>query len=117
MITHNTCGTSLPADVGALVEHLAACPKTDRELGMVCRRLIQTVSEVTRKTQVVSTETPTETRDLTPAEMAAMKRDGKSLRDIAAVSGVAPETVRRRIAKHETSTETAETANDQTETA
>ena len=42
--------------------------------------------------------------DLTPAEMAAMWRDGKpggvSLRDIAAIAhGVAPETVRRRIAK------------------
>lgn len=100
-ITHHPCGASLPADVGALVEHLAVCPKTDRELWLVCRRLIQTVSEAVRiETPTVSRDT-TETRDLTPAEMHAMHRDGEgdSLRDIARLAGVAPETVRRRIAK------------------
>lgn len=53
---------------------------------------------------LAKSETPTETtetRDLTPAEMHAMHRDGEgdSLRDIARLAGVAPETVRRRINK------------------
>lgn len=106
-ITHHPCGASIRADIGALVEHLAICPKTDRELWLVCRRLIQTLSEaarvetpVSRPSRKTPTET-TETRDLTPAEMHAMHRDGEgdSLRDIARLAGVAPETVRRRIAK------------------
>lgn len=107
MISH-TCGTQLPADVGALVEHLAECSKTDRELGLICRRLVQTVSEaVAAGTPTVSptvsrdtTETDTGPFQMRTSRMVEMRDAGKSLRDIAAVSGVAPETVRRRIAKH-----------------
>lgn len=104
MITH-TCTATLPADVTALVEHLAYCPETPPELVSVCRDLIRTAAEGARiETRAVSRpsrKTPTETRGLEPAEMAAMKRDGKTLREIADVAGVAPEMVRRRIAKHE----------------
>jgi hypothetical protein len=98
----HTCGTTLPADVGTYVRHLASCPETHDEIGAWCRAIVLAVDHE------ASRETPTETRktrDLTPAEMADMHRDGEgdSLRDIAAVAGVAPETVRRRIAKHKRS--------------
>ena len=97
----HTCGTVLPTTVGDYVEHLAACPETNPELQAWLRAIVEAVAyEVSRETPHETTET----RDLTPAEMAAMWRDGKpggvSLRDIAAIAhGVAPETVRRRIAK------------------
>lgn len=98
MIRHS-CGSTIPPDVGAYVRHLASCPKTHEEIGSWCRAIVTTVDYEARQS-----ETPTETRDLTPAEMADMWRDGKpggvSLRDIAAIAhGIAPETVRRRINK------------------
>lgn len=110
MITH-TCTATLPADVTALVEHLAYCPETPAELVSVCRDLIRTAAEGARiETRTVSqpsrttpTDPPTGKRDLTPAEMHAMHKDGAkdgvSLRGIGAIAQVAPETVRRRIAK------------------
>lgn len=106
MITH-ICTASLPADVTALVEHLADCTETPPELVSVCRDLIRTAAEGARiETRTVSqpsrttpTDPPTGKRDLTPAEMHAMRYAGKSLRDIGAIAQVAPETVRRRIAK------------------
>lgn len=110
MITH-TCQASLAADVTALVEHLAYCPETPPELVSVCRDLIRTAAEGARiETRAVSqpsrtepTDPPTGKRDLTPAEMHAMHKDGAkdgvSLRDIGAIARVAPETVRRRINK------------------
>lgn len=100
MITH-TCAATLPADVTAIVEHLAYCPETPPELVSVCRDLIRTAAEGARIETRTPNASPTETRDLTPAEMHAMHRDGEgdSLRDIARLAGVATETVRRRIKK------------------
>ena len=96
MITHR-CGTTIPADVETYVRHLATCPETQGETGGVCQAIVTIVER-----EVAQGETPTETRALTLAEMHAMHRDGEgeSLRHIAAIAGVAPETVRRRIAKH-----------------
>ena len=93
----HTCGTTLPNTLGPRVEHLAACPETHDELrgslAAVVSGLAYDVAKAKRDMAAVS-------RDLTPAEMAAMRDAGKTYRDIAAVSRVAPETVRRRIAKH-----------------
>jgi hypothetical protein len=95
----HTCGATIPADVGTYVRHLASCPETHEEIGAWCRAIVKTVDY-----EAALSETPTVPRDstLTPAEMADMHRDGEgdSLRVIAAIAGVAPETVRRRIAKH-----------------
>lgn len=112
MIPH-TCGALLPADVGALVEHLAACPNTEPGLAVICRRLVQTVSEATRdETPAVSPrvsrdadETRAVSSEMSASRMAELRDGGMSLRDIAAVSDVAPETVRRRIAKHKAGVE------------
>lgn len=102
MITH-TCGSVIPADVGTYVRHLASCPKTKDEIKAWCGAVVSAV-EYEVALDETPPETATETRHLTPAEMAAMHRDaepgGKSLRDIGRLAGVAPETVRRRIAKH-----------------
>jgi len=98
VIAH-ACGASLPADVETYVRHLASCPETHEEIGAWCRAIVNAVDHEAAKDET-SRET-TETRDLTPAEMDAMHRDGEgdSLRKIGAIAGVAPETVRRRIAK------------------
>jgi len=93
MIAHN-CGTTLPTTVGGYVEHLAACTETMPQLRAWCRAIVSAVEQHT-----ALDETPRETRDVSPSEMAAMRDAGKTLRDIAAVSGVAPETVRRRLAR------------------
>jgi DNA-directed RNA polymerase specialized sigma24 family protein len=95
MITHR-CGTTIPADIETYVRHLAYCPETHDEIAGWCCAIVNAVDH-----EIALVETSRETRDLTPAEMAAMHRDGEgdSLRDIAAIAGVAPETVRRRIAK------------------
>jgi DNA-directed RNA polymerase specialized sigma24 family protein len=99
VITH-TCKASLAADVTALVEHLAYCPETPPELVSVCRDLIRTAAEGARiETRAVSTETPTETREMTPSDMTAMRDTGATYREIGDRAGVAPETVRRRINK------------------
>lgn len=101
MIRH-TCGSVIPPDIETYVRHLASCPDSGREIAAWCHAIVSSVAY--ERAHGETAETPTETRDLTPAEMAAMYRDGtamgKSLRDIAAIAGVAPETVRRRIAKH-----------------
>lgn len=102
MITH-TCHASLRADVTALVEHLAYCPETPPELVSVCRDLIRTAAEGARiETRAVSTETPTKTREMAPSDMAAMRDTGATYREIGDRARVAPETVRRRIAKWKT---------------
>lgn len=99
MITH-TCAASLPADVTALVEHLAYCPETPPELVSVCRDLIRTAAEGARiETRTVSVETPAETREMTPSDMSAMRDTGATYREIGDRAQVAPETVRRRITK------------------
>jgi len=97
-ITHTLCGTTLRPDIGALVEHLAACPKTDRDLALICERLVQTVAEATPVSRD-ATETPAVSREMTPSGMAAMRATGATYREIADAAQVAPETVRRRIAK------------------
>jgi hypothetical protein len=102
VITH-TCETSLPADVTALVEHLAYCAETPPELVSVCRDLIRTAAEGARiETRDVSRDT-TETRVVstvpTIEETAILRDGGMSYRDLSNLAGVAPETVRRRIAK------------------
>lgn len=107
MARTHTCGTSVPATIAARVVHLATCPETRPELAAWCRAIVDDVArdaaqnETPDETPTVSRDT-TETRALSPAEMHAMHRDGDgdSLRDIARLAGVAPETVRRRIAKH-----------------
>lgn len=101
MIRH-TCGSVIPPDIETYVRHLASCPDSGREISAWCHAIVRSVAH--EKAQGETAETPTETRDLTPAEMAAMWRDGKpggvSLRVIAAIAhGIAPETVRRRINK------------------
>ena len=93
-MSKHSCGTTLPNDVGDHVKHLAACPKTNPELAGWLRAIVKAVEH-----DAALGETPTETRDVSPSDMAAMRDTGKSLREIAAVSGVAPETVRRRIAR------------------
>jgi hypothetical protein len=95
LITHR-CGTTIPADIETYVRHLASCPETQDGTAGVCQAIVNAVVH-----EAALIETSRETRDLTPAEMAGMWRDGEgdSLRDIAAIAGVAPETVRRRIAK------------------
>jgi len=95
----HTCGHPVLADVTAVVEHLAHCPETQPEMGAMCRAIVAHVAAAS--VSVPASRDTTETRHLTPAEMHAMHRDGEgdSLRDIAAIAGVAPETVRRRIAK------------------
>jgi hypothetical protein len=98
VITHR-CGTAIPADIETYVRHLASCPETHEEVGAWCQVIVNAVDHEAAKGET-SRETA-EARDLTPAEMDAMHRDGEgdSLRVIAAIAGVAPETVRRRIAK------------------
>lgn len=96
MIRHS-CGSTIPPNVETYVRHLASCPEAHEEIGSWCRAIVTAVDYEARQA-----ETPTETRDLTPAEMASMRYAGKSLRDIAAIAGVAPEMVRRRIAKWKT---------------
>jgi anti-sigma factor RsiW len=100
-VSIHTCGHTVLADVTAVVEHLAHCPETDAKVAEWCRAIVEHVAAAVGRD---TTETPAvspKTRHLTPAEMHAMHRDGKgdSLRDIAAIAGVWPETVRRRIAK------------------
>lgn len=101
MIRH-TCGSVIPPDIETYVRHLASCPNSGREIAAWCHAIVSSVAY--ERAHGETGETPTETRDLTPAEMADMWRDGEpdgvSLRDIAAIARVAPETVRRRIAKH-----------------
>lgn len=99
MIRH-TCGSVIPPDIETYVRHLASCPDSGREIAAWCHAIVRSVAHEKAHGET-PTETP-ETRDLTPAEMHAMHRDGDgdSLRDIARLAGVAPETVRRRIAKH-----------------
>ena len=68
MITH-TCTASLPADVAALVEHLAYCPSTPPELVSVCRDLIRTAAEGARF----------ESRNVPAATSAKVERSRKTL--------------------------------------
>jgi hypothetical protein len=100
VITH-ACGSVIPPDIEKYVRHLASCPETWGVAAGVCQGIVSSVGY--EHAHGETGETPTETRDLTPAEMADMWRDGEpggvSLRDIGAIAGVAPETVRRRIAK------------------
>jgi hypothetical protein len=98
-VIQHSCGSAIPPDVGTYVRHLASCPKTQTQVAAWSHAIVTSVDY-----ELAKSETPTETRDLTPAEMADMWRDGKpegvSLRVIAAIAhGIAPETVRRRIAK------------------
>jgi hypothetical protein len=99
-VIRHTCGSVIPADVGTYVRHLASCPETKDEIKAWCGAVVSAV-EYEVALDETPPETATETRDLTPAEMAAMRDAGESLRDIANLAGVAPETVRRRIKKHE----------------
>lgn len=92
MIRH-TCGSVIPPDIETYVRHLASCPDSGREISAWCHAIVRSVAHEQEHGETA------ETRDLTPAEMHAMRYAGKSLRDIAAIAGVAPETVRRRIAK------------------
>jgi len=113
MIQH-TCGTTVPATIDAFVRHLAACTETDAGVAIVSQGIVSRVDEIAAldETQPVSVDvSPAVSRDstatwavpseLTPARMAELHDGGvASLRDMAAVVRVAPETVRRRIAKH-----------------
>ncbi|GAB3166734.1 hypothetical protein GCM10027059_26150 [Myceligenerans halotolerans] len=115
---HTACGTDLPADVATVTVHLAECPHVAPELAAWCRAIVSAVSDATDiETPPVSPETPApshetapvspETADetpqdaeaLTPARMAELWDGDMSLRDIGVLAGVAPETVRRRIAR------------------
>jgi DNA-binding CsgD family transcriptional regulator len=96
-VIKHTCGSVIPPDIEAYVRHLASCPDSGREIAAWCHAIVRSVAH--EKAHGETAETPTETRDLTPAEMHDLRYAGKSLRDIAAIAGVAPETVRRRIAK------------------
>ena len=109
MIEH-VCGAKIPATVGDFVEHIAVCPAGQPQLAAWARDVVQAVAvaaamdETVRRAADVSApvsrdrgKTGAVSREMTASDMAAMKRGGASLRDIAAVSGVAPETVRRKI--------------------
>lgn len=125
----HTCGADFPADVAAYVEHVAGCPDSGAEIGAWCRAIVSLVTaeafaetpetpETPSETPTVSGETPSETREtpsetretatetprdatpLTTARMAELRDSGMSLRDLAALADIAPETVRRRIARH-----------------
>lgn len=96
MIKH-ACGSVIPPDIETYVRHLASCPDSGREISAWCHAIVRSVAHEQEHGETA--ETRTETRDLTPAEMHAMRYAGKSLRDIGAIAQVAPETVRRRIAK------------------
>lgn len=122
----HTCGADFPADVAAYVEHVAGCPDSGAEIGAWCRAIVSLVTaealaetpETPTETPTVSPETPTETREtpsetretasetprdttpLTTARMAELRDSGMSLRDLAVLADIAPETVRRRIARH-----------------
>lgn len=104
MIRH-TCGSVIPPNIETYVRHLASCPDSGREISAWCHAIVRSVAheqahdETALSALSETSETPTETRDLTPAEMHDLRYAGKSLRDVAAIAGVAPETVRRRIAK------------------
>lgn len=115
----HTCGADFPADVGTYVEHVAECPQSGSELGAWCRAIVGHVTaealaeadETPSETPTVSPETPGETRE-TPTEtprdttvpstarLAELRDSGMSLRDLAVLADIAPETVRRRIARH-----------------
>lgn len=117
---HPQCGTEHPAEVGAYVTHIAECPDAGAELGAWCRAIVsqvtlaalaETPDETPDETPTVSPETPhetRETRDETPrdstvpttARLAELRDSGMSLRDLAVLADIAPETVRRRIARH-----------------
>lgn len=110
MIQH-TCGAVLPATVGDFVQHLAACTKTRPAMRAWTREIVATVAAIAAMDETpvsppVSpavprgvTKTCAESAELSPSDMAVLRDKGKTLRDIAAVSGVAPETVRRRLAR------------------
>lgn len=115
----HTCGSDFPADVAAYVEHVAGCPDSGAEIGAWCRAIVSLVTaealaetpETPTETPTVSPETPSETREtatetprdttpLTTARLAELRDSGMSLRDLAVLADIAPETVRRRIARH-----------------
>ena len=118
----HTCGADFPADVAAYVEHVAGCPDSGAEIGAWCRAIVSLVTaealaetpetpETPSETPTVSPETPSETREtatetprdttpLTTARLAELRDSGMSLRDLAVLADIAPETVRRRIARH-----------------
>lgn len=102
----------MPADVTVVVVHLAECPHADAELGAWSRAIVSAVSNAADiETPAVSPETGDETRrDASETrlvlavpdieELAILRGGGMSYRGLANLAGVAPETVRRRIARH-----------------
>ena len=102
MIRHN-CGSVIPPDIETYVRHLASCPDSGREIAAWCHAIVSSVAyeRAHGETGETPTETPAVSREMSASQMAAMQDRGASLRGIAAAAGVAPETVRRRIAKHE----------------
>jgi hypothetical protein len=118
-VIHNLCGTNVPAEIGAVVTHMAECPDTPHDVAQMCRGIVSAVSRAaavetpavspetpapSSETAPVSPETPDETpRDaeaLTDARLSELRDSRMSLRDLGALAGVAPETVRRRVAKY-----------------
>lgn len=101
MIKH-TCGSVIPPDIETYVRHLASCPDSGREISAWCHAIVRSVAHEQEhgETAETPTETPADSREMSASQMAAMQDKGASLRGIAAAAGVAPETVRRRIAKH-----------------
>ena len=118
---HTDCGTDVPAEVGAYVTHMAECPAASDALSAWCRQLIADIAalaetpaispETPDETPAISPETPSETRETsretprdstvpTTARLAELRDSGMSLRDLAVLADIAPETVRRRIARH-----------------
>lgn len=124
----HVCGAVLPNAVGPYVEHLAACPETHPDHADFCKAIVSLIAYDAARDKGVSptvsrdkSGTVTrhgrdtyETRDvsrdsdetvrvpsgMSMRQMADMRDSGASLRAIAAVSGVSPETVRRRLARH-----------------
>jgi hypothetical protein len=94
-VIQHTCGATVPATVDAFVRHVAACPSTRPEMRAWSQEIVSRVDEI-----AAMDETPAVSRDMSTSQMAAMRDAGASLRGIAAAAGVAPETVRRRLARH-----------------
>lgn len=102
MIKHN-CGSVIPPDIETYVRHLASCPDSGREIAAWCHAIVSSVAY--EQAHGETAETPTETQAVSTTvpdieELAILRDGGMSYRDLANVAGVAPETVRRRIAKH-----------------
>lgn len=113
MIEH-TCGTTVPATVDDFVRHLAACTETDAGVAIVSQGIVSRVDEIAAmdETPAVSAgvsrdsgETAAVSPGMSTSRMAELRDGGMSLRDIGAAADVAPETVRRRIAKYKAGVE------------